>query len=167
MSINYYGNIQINSDKIRVTDPCYDKESNVCYIIDNIVPGSWKATAIIKDTGMWGKRVHTLTIRNVDSYTAVLKLSKIHEVVGVDSGQAGFFVEEFYPNTQEEGESFYDKACSLTCSNDKGGIINDGTKDIGVVSRSGYGDGLYDLVLTKGEDGKVYGATIIFISEDD
>lgn len=78
------------------------------------------------------------------------KICKVsyHNVIGVDSGQAGIFNYDYYLAHQPDNswepdingnKSWYRKVCDITCSEELGGII----ENKGVVSRSGDGDGPY------------------------
>ena len=67
--------------------------------------------------------------------------------VAVDSGQCGFYEEDYY-NANQGGEygdldTFYGKACNITLSDEQAGII-DGK---GFVSSSGWGDGMYQVFV--------------------
>ena len=105
--------------------------------------------------------------------------------IGVDSGQAGIFNKEFYRNddhsdtydlplifgedwSEKDGDKWYQRMCSLTLSKFHGGISDDdyGVTPDGIVSSSGYGDGLYHLMIGKVDD-KIVGFEIIFITEDE
>ena len=44
-----------------------------------------------------------------------------------------------------------------------GGVV----QDKGFVSRTGWGDGGYECVMTKTEDGELVGIDIVFISDED
>lgn len=94
--------------------------------------------------------------------------------VGVDSGQAGFFDLAQYvglfanPEEDKRGmrvdhSAFYRQICELTLSEtEQFGVV-----PFGVVTRSGYGDGGYNLFVKRDEMGQMVGAMIVFISEDD
>ena len=92
--------------------------------------------------------------------------------VNVDSGQAGFFDLDFYQDDDAVDRSsiahdfsgwdrvtdFYKTCCDLTQSDQKAGTI-----PYGVVSSSGYGNGLYGCGYHTDEDRKVDMAFISFI----
>jgi hypothetical protein len=110
--------------------------------------------------------------------------------IGVDSGNAGIFsyesfrdddhselqerpapLAEFhsywvYDDTagyMEPGDKFYDLMCGLT-----GNTVNSwGAYDRGVVSRSGSGDGSYDLFIARNGDEQIVGICIDFCEEDE
>lgn len=108
--------------------------------------------------------------------------------IGVDSGQAGIFSHDSYRNddhsvlqerpepsgkpgcswdygyfSDQPGDKFYDLMCGLTLNNEEGW----GVYDKGVVSRSGYGDGSYDLYVTRNGEGQIIGICIDFLVEED
>ena len=88
--------------------------------------------------------------------------------MGVDSGQAGFYVLESYRNDDIGtwsfnnpddliGEGWYSACCDQTCYTDERAGLVPG----GVVSSSGYGDGGYKCELGMVE-GVVIAARILF-----
>lgn len=87
--------------------------------------------------------------------------SGIH--VGVDSGQAGFFDLEMFQTMKKEvavEEEFYDEICDLTLDDKSWGV-----HPTGVVSSSGYGDGGYECLVRRNDDGKAIEAIIVYISK--
>ena len=52
---------------------------------------------------------------------------------------------------------------SITLSPKQAGVI----KKRGVVSSSGFGDGCYDVFVSRNEDGKIVAASAIFFEEED
>jgi hypothetical protein len=83
--------------------------------------------------------------------------------VGVDSGQAGIYDEDYYRQYHSEddcNDDWYGDICDLTTPF--------GTKDGKcVVSSSGYGDGGYDCYLLKDKNNEVVGFQIVFIEDED
>lgn len=154
------GNINIESGKVQITDPCYDPDL-WCSHIEKIKKGEYICKAVIIDGDDWGNRVAELTINHIS--TPKRRAEKLLCCPGVDSGQCGFFDADYYAkyhkteciNDNKEDEDWYNKVCDLTCHR---GVANDdccGTIDNkGVVSESGFGDGMYDCYAgynTKGE----------------
>ena len=170
--IEKIGTFKTKSDVLRITDPCYTKDTWCSGILKDCKIGEWSAFFIYSDEGSWGTRVSQILVifGNVTISEAQKILdesnwenSEIH--VGVDSGQAGIFEDVKYPEdeTGEYGDTntFYGKCCELTCeNNEQGGVL-----DFGVVSSSGYGDGSYDCLLAKKDD-KINAIKIIFIDEN-
>lgn len=160
-----FGSFKISSGALRVTDPCYAKDVWCSGTLDNVKNGDWWAEALYITSKGWGTRVSEIRIFAVHQETGNSDWinSDIH--VGVDSGQAGFFDEELYP--EGEGDygdknSFYGQVCELTF-----GAYGAGTLEYGAVSCSGYGDGGYECLYKTNESGKVVAAKIIFITEEE
>lgn len=87
---------EIQSTQMRVTDPCYDKDTWCAGVLDNVLPGTWVAEKEVSDEGSWGMRIARLRVYHENyPYTDPRELTPID--VGVDSGQAGFFDESQYP----------------------------------------------------------------------
>ncbi len=104
---------EISSGKIRVTDPCYVKDTWCAGVLDNCLNGEWEGYInVVDNTDSWGKdRLVTEIMIVHKDYTIISEewtKSDIH--VGVDSGQAGFFDDEKYPEDprdDEVEENFY------------------------------------------------------------
>lgn len=111
---------EITSGKMIVTDPCYDKQTWCQAKLENVKIGKWWATVEYSDEDDWGDRVaqiwvwhDSLGIDNpgrdfppCDEY--------IPADIGVDSGQAGFFDLDKYPDDPHKDDAFYDAVCKLT-----------------------------------------------------
>lgn len=158
------GQFEIKSGSVRVTDPCYERGTWCAGTIDEVKNGVWEA--FIKMDSYDG-RVAELAVFHKDIPNKLVKDSNWLEQgidVGVDSGQAGVFDDELYPEgeTGEYGDedSFYGKCCQLTI--DKGS----GTLSFGAVSRSGYGDGSYICYTIEDKD-NIVGIKIVFVDEYD
>lgn len=169
--IKKIGNFKTNSDILRITDPCYTKDTWCSGILQNCQIGKWSAFLIYSNEGSFGIRVSQIFAvagdisisdaqKVLDEYN--WKLANIH--VGVDSGQAGIFEDNEYPE-EETGEygdntTFYGKCCDLTQTDDQGGVL-----DFGVVSSSGYGDGSYECFYAEKND-LISSIRIVFLEED-
>jgi hypothetical protein len=165
------------SDKVRVSDPCYDNDVWCKTMLTGVLPGKFKVEVERSDEGDWGNRVARLFVKHED-YTH-LNNWEDHSDIGVDSGQAGIFCESSYRNdiiaeniiTPEsdfhivfdgEGEKWYEKMCKFTLSKDQSGIY-----ETGVVTSSGYGDGSYPLEVIRESNGYIVGMMITYISPED
>lgn len=86
------------------------------------------------------------------------------EFVGVDSGQAGIFNANRYPQGEIEGDSPFSKKCmEITMSKEQAGVIPEG-----VVSSTGWGDGSYDVYIKKSpKTQKIIACKIVFINQED
>ena len=159
------GTFEVKGNSLVVSDPCYEYGLFGCSILTNVLSGNYTAYAIYSDDD----RVATLQIihenysnSKINYFNGELYSSDI----GVDSGQAGFFEEEYYKENQGgefgDKDSFYGKCCDLTLSEVQGGIID----NRGIVSSSGYGDGSYSLYVIRNEEEKVVITWIDFIDEE-
>ncbi len=110
----------LTSDKLRVTDPCYERGTWCAGVLNNVLTGKWIAEKLVishEETG-WGDRIGQLQIWH-EGYIDHVTASELTDIsVGVDSGQAGFFDESQYPEG-ETGEymdlnTFYGKVCAGT-----------------------------------------------------
>lgn len=113
---------EITSGKMIVTDPCYDKQTWCQAKLDDVRNGTWYATAEYSDEDDWGDRVaqiwawhDSLGIDNPGRDFPTCS-EFIPYDIGVDSGQAGFFDLDKYPDDTHKDDAFYDAVCKLTLS---------------------------------------------------
>jgi hypothetical protein len=166
----HLGKFEITSGIMRVTDPCYDKETWCSGTLD-ARNGTWEAYVEVSDEGQWGKRAATLIVFHEETQHSGGGWEKSKINVGVDSGQAGFFDNALYPDTERTGEygdvnTFYGKVCTLT-HDEKDRSVVGGVLPFGAVSSSGFGDGGYDCYVRRDEMGQVVAAKIVFITDEE
>ena len=168
------GEFEVVSGKMAVSDPCYDTDVWCRGELENVLNGTWYASAVELYTGSWGRRIARLIA--VHENYADEKMTKGQCTgfeVGVDSGQAGLFDASHYrddsviPDVKlnpddEPAAIWYKHCCEITLSPLSAGVL-----PYGVVSSSGYGDGSYDCFVCRNEYGQIIRAEIEFISEDD
>ena len=148
-------------DRIIVADPCYSYDDLGTLLLNNVLRGKYIATAEVVNN-----RIAALAISHFNFKNEMLESENVG-YIAVDSGQAGFFDFDFFQNNQggEFGDlnTFYGLACSITLSPKQAGVI----KKRGVVSSSGFGDGCYDVYVSKNEVGKIVAASVFFVEEED
>lgn len=161
-----FNNITL-SNKVMVSDPCYDIGTWCQIQLDNVKSGKYNVHVVKSDEDYWGIRCASLIVKHVDKEISHDTELIIHEgEVGVDSGQAGIFDMSIYPeesHTRTSEDIFYDECCDLTLSKMSCGILSNGK---GIVSSSGYGDGGYNLLYSKDENGAIDYMHILFIAPD-
>ncbi|GGE73696.1 SMI1/KNR4 family protein [Priestia taiwanensis] len=163
------GIFKVESGKLIVTDPCYkvDEQEEVQIILSNVKSGNWTAS---------------ISYNNEEIVKSVLafygekktrgKWNDCDTLIGVDSGQAGIFdfilfgrddaiqyeVENIYDIKIDEVGIKYFVACSDTAASDaQGGVVPGG-----VVSMSGYGDGMYEVKVKYNTSKEIVGVMIDF-----
>ena len=167
----------IESGKICVSDPCYNK-GTWCAAWDlEAQTGVWNCEVIKSYEGLWGERVKEINAIAGEIYPEGcipidLPWKKLEFDIGVDSGQCGIFDYEKYPDGENTGEyedenSFYGKCCNLTLPEDDSkepfGVLENG-----IVSSSGFGDGSYIMYgLYEENREKLIGVKVIFIDEEE
>lgn len=161
----------IKSGKIRISDPCYDKDDYLGGLVIEAKNGEWVASADLEKTG-WGDRITKLTAE----YNGPVSVADCStHSIGVDSGQAGVFDFDSYKDDNLvknvarvhkevicEDEPWYSICCDRTLSNHQWGVIPNGA-----VSTSGYGDGMYDVNCFLDKNGDVVRVEITFIDDED
>lgn len=149
-------------NKVRVSDPCYGTEVWCSGVLENVKEGAYNVEVMMSDEGMWGKRVKALAVIHTDYKGPLHFTERADFEVGVDSGQAGIYDEEYYNQyhtVDDCDEDWYDAVCDLTDPY--------GTKDGKcVVSSSGFGDGGYDC-FTIVENGEIVAIMILYIPDED
>lgn len=146
---------------VRVTDPCYDPNVWCSGRLD-ILPGEYDCTVCRSKCGAWGERNIKISIRHRESKPTP-KWEDAPFVVGVDSGQAGFFDADYYAENHTDDdynnpESWYRRVCNLTLNEPCCGNID----RKGAVSESGWGDGSYICSFRRNSDGYIVEAKIDF-----
>ena len=145
--------------KVTASDPCY--ESGIwCAKELEVKPGIYNCYAEEE-----GSRIASLCIIHQDHVDNIPSEKHIGSA-GVDSGQFGFFDAEYYKANQPDDnfndpDSWYRRICDITILNDKGVI--DGK---GVVSSSGFGDGLYNIYAGYA-NGEIVSLDVVFIEEEE
>jgi hypothetical protein len=163
----------VSSGALRVTDPCYDMETWCAGTLENVKNGIWQAhVGFHDDDHGWGTRVAYLHIihDNAESHfdhKAEFDSTWVNSdiMVGVDSGQAGFFDLALFDQvcgSEPVKEKFYDEICALTLGDAQWGV-----HPTGVVSSSGYGDGSYVCLVRRDEEGRAIEAIIVYIGENE
>ena len=178
-------NFKIESNRMVLSDPCYEHPKNGgtwCQGIANVVNGIWEAD-IEKIDGRISKLYAYNLNAAIDDPTIKSRIEKFGGTPlpitgGVDSGQFGFFDYNMYRNDESakdltkadfgddfdinEGDSWYRACCELTLSDEAWGTI-----PFGVVSRTGYGDGSYQVTGIKNSNSEYVALSIIFIEENE
>lgn len=170
--------------EVYVTDPCYSVPTWCQLKFDNVLPGEW-IVSMIYDEKEGTDRNAELYLVHKDYQTTRGLLFDWFGDFGVDSGQAGVFDAASYrsdayaagitrPKLQQpfflpgefgDGDAWYETICHFTLEGDGWGAY-----DAGVVSSSGWGDGMYPVYGAENEDGKIVALQLVFIdqsAEDD
>jgi hypothetical protein len=170
------GPFQIASDKVVVSDPCYELGTTWCQgVISNVKPGNWKGLVEKTDAGDWGVRNSNIIAMHGSIEDPNLTWEECPFEVGVDSGQAGIFDIGIYGKSDSvvsepvfdaqtlnpESVKWYNSCCDITLADMGAGVIPGG-----VVSSSGYGDGGYTAYISKDSDGQVIAIAVEFIPEE-
>jgi hypothetical protein len=174
------------SEKVIVSDPCYENPTWCQKKLDDVLSGNYVPFVKVTDnTDGWGRRNSVISVIHEDYTNKDLKWTHVKNAdIGVDSGQCGIFSLETYRNNESlnnyewingkspfnggfttdgsEEDKWYEKMCDLTLSTEN----NWGSYDNGVVSSSGYGDGSYNLYVSRVK-GKVVGIMVDFLVEEE
>jgi len=165
------------TEKVVVSDPCYEIPTWCQAVIDGVLPGNYNTTVLKQDEGAWGVRCsHIIAIHEDYKDTDKFKWTYHPASIGVDSGQAGIFSFDSYRNDNhkfdfepyhfsdnwdsKEGDLWYRHMCRQTLSDEQWGMY-----DSGIVSSSGYGDGSYILYVARKKK-KIVGFIIEFIHDN-
>lgn len=98
------------SNKVMVSDPCYDLDIWCQGVLENVKPGTWHTKAENLNINCWGDRCSALIAWHEDvEEPDNFEKTDIH--VGVDSGQAGIYDYNHFAyikNDREYDENWYD-----------------------------------------------------------
>ena len=151
-------------DYVVVADPCYDFNTRWIDVVE-VKRGMYDCYVEEKNYGEWGTRITRLAILK-DSF-GVEKLNEVGEIatdVAVDSGTMGIYAYNFFEKTHEPelDENWYN---TFVCGRwDKYRISKD---NCGIISSSGFGDGMYSVYYYRDEYDDIIGIEVVFIEEDD
>jgi hypothetical protein len=178
LSPTVLGKFICENGKLFVSDPCYSREiidsGRIAASLD-VKSGVW--WALLKRSPKYPGRVSELEIIHESIYPLEknIELSeyKLPFGIGVDTGQVGFFSKDHYPTGDTTGEyedrsTFYGMCCFITTETTytAGIIASSPTTGCGVVSSSGWGDGIYDLLVGRAEDGSIKVAKLDFLIDE-
>lgn len=149
------GTIEL-SDKVFISDPCYNTDTWCTVRICNVTPGTYHCKVRMKD-----KRVKELIAVHESALGLKSRISwEYAGSAGVDSGQMGIMDYEHFDKlneVEETKDNWYDIVCKITLNEDAG--IAD--KHSAVCS-SGYGDGSYPVYGSWNKD-KLRAIKVVFI----
>jgi len=148
--------------EVYVTDPCYSVPTWCQKKFDNVLPGEWIATMIYDELHGSGRNAELYLVHK--NYQGTNLNFDWFGDIGVDSGQAGVFDAASYrsdaaaagmqvpklqqplflPGEKTDGDSWYESICHFTLEGDGWGAY-----DAGVVSSTGWGDGMYPVYGAK------------------
>lgn len=143
-----------------VTDPCYDKDV-WCRDLILLPSGRYRCYYALSDEGDWGMRVKACAILDsaygeADLNLGYIEIGEVVSNIGVDAGMAGFFINK---------PDYSDAEWYCMCGEwEKAGWPDIMHNEHGFFTRSGFGDGLYDVYELTCEGMRV-GAMILFIND--
>lgn len=110
------GTIQL-SDKVRVSDPCYDINTWCAGTLENVLAGDYQCLFQRSNEGDWGVRIANIEVRHKD-YLDVEPMELQDIDVGVDSGQCGIYDLPYFIEVRKDEDGFedewYDRVCEAT-----------------------------------------------------
>lgn len=157
------GTVTFNSNKIDVTDPCYDQDV-WCRASLDIEPGEYEYQAIIRNCGDWGNRVASLKLFKPNASGVVARTLKVAATIGVDAGLAGFF-----ENKPDYTDEQWSAICDFLFTEEKRGptvekaCLDNPFACEGICVASGYGDGEYNVYVLVDGNNNPCGYEIKFI----
>ena len=130
--VTQLGSFELQSSTMLASDPCYEK-GTWCTTEFEALPGTWHAQLTRRDDTFSGLRNAILTIAHAEVPLDSVKLDEMEELegsVGVDSGQAGFFEKERYPEDPDaapghDPAATDDNRITLVVIDDQGKIVGE------------------------------------------
>jgi hypothetical protein len=186
----YLGSFIQKTHKIVVSDPCnqpYSKSKKGDLLnvsVNNVKTGKWHTWLLFDDRILANKELIAISeiISDDNKYPNNLQWKKHNDTISVDSGQAGIYDFGYYRDDtniinyeifnfgkinneilSESGGKWYGMNCHITCNlKYSAGIIPNG-----VVSKSGFGDGSYDLFTILSKSNEIIGIKIVFLDDEE
>jgi hypothetical protein len=168
------GSFTIESGKVMVSDPCYDRGTWCQAVIDNVKNGRWNGYVVRKPDPYNPFPTEQIDIcsrifavhvgcDNHEDTQSVECTEPINKEIGVDSGQAGIFdLNHFHGGADQYGDKgWYDLCCEATAHDVFGADVIFG----GMVSSSGYGDGGYECYVARNDQGEVISIELVFVGD--
>lgn len=170
------GEFKVTSGQVMVSDPCYDAGLWCQGVLDKTRKGQWNAhVRLIREEACDVHVAELIARHSACSRTGIHGWTEERSfVVGVDSGQVGFFDVTHYRDdrlAQNVERLSHESICpdepwySLCCDRTLGSKIGAGIIPYGVVSSSGYGDGSYRCLTQRDADGYVIAIRVVFITD--
>jgi len=154
MNLKYKMPITVNSGKVLVSDPSYEKNHEYSLTLD-VKNGHWKAYVEEEELDGWGLRILRLVMVHTSIYLDdALNLEKnLIGKIAVDSGHAGIYDIDCFPeeNWMEELDMKFEK--NFECVK------------YGATAHSGLGDGSYSVYTAQKNNENVF-IEIEFINEE-
>lgn len=146
------GVVGVDSGQILVCDPCY-------------IDSEWKHEEF-EDIRKYKHNDGTILQFRVDFERFDYIIPKYGKSMN-DIIAAGEAVD--LPSTESRHPFSYNACCKKTCGDSETGQLNFemGHAGVGVVTSSGYGDGLYPVIADYTKDGRVKSITVVFIDDDE
>jgi len=163
------GAFEVETDKLIISDPCYDVGTWCMGSLSPVKPGRWHASVERGDYVGWGERICKLVAVHKHHTVGDLEFRMTPIDVGVDSGQAGIFDERYFRDDYDISEEdfgsepwdcdgpFYSACGSHTLSKKGAGCLKHGT-----VASSGVGDGSYNCYAAE-KEGLIVGVALDFL----
>ena len=163
--IKHIGSLTLGN-KVVISDPCYDSDV-WCMLKDlPVVPGTYEAHIEFDTESM---RVLSLTVWHKDYLPDEATCADeewLSETIGVDSGQAGIYDADYFHSyhdlsrsTEQDLNEWYMTACHCTTEHTN---YADTMDDSCVISRSGWGDGVYSVNVNRNNNGDIIAITISY-----
>jgi len=146
-------------NSVRVTDPMYTRDVWCAGTVNNVLAGEYAPVVGFAYEGAYGRRNTYVQVNHVD-YPDATPDTPVKFEVGVDSGMAGIFAEDYYfEQLKNLEDSWFNQIDKVVLSRKRAGL----TDNNGVVCCSGYGDGIYQAMIAKNDDGKVVAIRVQFL----
>jgi len=166
------GTWHCQSGNIRITDPCYDRNSSYNLLIDNIITGIWNAKITYElydfffTNDKYTEKISSLLTWHYDYDVFSSKdWQKYSYGIITNTAQVGVFDDMYYP-INDTGtyykNTFYRKCCNNATSKNKFGLVAYNNKYFGVNTAIEFGNGIFPIYIHKNKQNKINGIMINF-----
>ncbi len=147
----YVGSVGVDSAQLLITDPCYI--------------GQWDSDAAFEDVRIY---------QRTDDPQRTLRYAKDFATFAVPIAAEGgkcmneLLAEGLYTKVETEPDNSYsyNGACQTTLASGSGELIGKNGIPLGVVTNTGYGDGVYPVYIKTNAEGRVVELSIVFIDDE-
>lgn len=162
MTIKQIGDIHLNTS-VYVSDPHYDAVTWCQSLVNNVKPGKYHCGLTFKKVNYGSiseSKVSNLIITHENYADSFSNNQLSSSIIGVDSGLAGIFDKDYFEkySPSVEKEPWFCNVCKEI--ENKESIIKD---NCCVISRTGYGDGMYKLYVRKNSNDEIISLRIQYI----
>ena len=152
---------EVKTGRINIADPCHSMGSRCGHWRLPAMNGQWECNVDISNEGEWGLRVASLQAWHTGRKPRGAVWGNLLGTVDIDTGTVCICDTGLYSSEVPANDLLYQRIWLVVGDEDWGIFYN-----MGVASKTGVGDGCYDIYAKK-TLGKITAVKILFIDTED